>query len=53
MINKLLMHGYALIGLSLLAMFVYDDIAYKHAMFKVANAQAAAIVMLYQKMTGA
>lgn len=52
MISKILFHVYAVIALSLFVLSILNDIAYKHAMFLIAQAQANALVILVQKFVG-
>lgn len=52
MINKILMHGYALIGLALFAAYTMDTMAYHKGMFQVAIAQANAIIVAFGKLAG-
>lgn len=52
MITKILLHIYAVAALSLVGLFVYDDLGYKHAMFGIAKAQAIAIISMFQHLIG-
>lgn len=53
MISKILFHLYAIAALSLFGFFIYNDIAYKIAMFGLGKAQAIAIITLAQRLLGA
>lgn len=52
MISKILFHIYALYVIAVLTFLGLENIGFHQAMFKTAQAQAIAIVMLYQRMVG-